>query len=76
MKLAVCLSLFCLCISINAYPVNEEHVFGDVLHGEIMGTEHIKALVPIDNRLEYTVYQFTYPKVREIVIDVEIFNKI
>lgn len=65
MKLSVCLSLFCLCITINAHPVNQEHVFGDVLHGEVMGSEHIKASVPIDNGFDYTVYQFTYPKVRK-----------
>lgn len=76
MKLAVCLAFFCICVAISAHPVNEEHIFGDIFHGEIMSIEHIKALVPIEDGLEYTVYEFTYPKVREIEIDVKFFNKI
>lgn len=79
MKLVFGFVFSCLYIAITAHPINEEHIFGDVLHGEIMGIEHVKAKMSrmhVNNGLAYAVYELTYPKVREISMKIHVLIQI
>lgn len=67
MKFVVCLVLCCLSV-INARYLNIEHSFGDVIHGEIFGLEHISAEMPTTSHTEYTQFELTFPSVSHILV--------
>lgn len=76
MKFAICLLVSYVCL-ISGYPINEEHSFGTVSRGEIMGTKEVKAEMPMTHRMEYTKYEFTFPEVSlpmNLVIFCKFFN--
>lgn len=64
MKLVICLVLSYVCL-ISAKYVQNEHIFGIVSRGQIMGTKDVQAEMPLTNHMEYTKYEFTFPEVRK-----------